>query len=169
MVKKYGFRKYSEDYLQKRQERYSYVALEVKKVICQCGYNDTEESFELAKKWILSNEQLSIIQSFGDTIRELLEYISTWIPIMVSFALGVLTTILSNNTEKIFSKSFWGCFFLTVIMGFVFELLIKTLCINIEKLSVRILKEMTYDEYRLLSSLENNNKKENRGKENGDD
>lgn len=168
MVKKYRFRKYSEDYLQKRQERYSYVASEVKEVICQSGYQDTEESFELARKWILNNEQLSIIHSFGDAIRELLEYISAWIPIMVSFALGVLTTILSNDTEKIFSKSFWGWFFLTVIIGFAFELLIKTLCVKIEKPSVRILKEMTYDEYRLLSGLDNN-KKEKSGKENRND
>ena len=120
----------------------------------------------MAKKWILNNEQLSIIQGFGDAIRELLEYISAWIPIMVSFALGVLTTILSNNTEKIFSKSFWGWFFLIIIMGFAFELLIKTLCIKTEKPRVRILKEMTYGEYRLLSSLEDNKKKEKHGKEN---
>lgn len=165
-MNKNEFRKYSKDYLENRQDQYLYVASEVKKVISECRYQDSKESFELARKWILNNEQISIIQGFGDAIRELLEYISAWIPIMVSFALGVLTTILSNNTQKIFSKGFWGWFFSIVIMGFAFEVLIKTLCIKIEKPCVRILKEMTYGEYRLLSSLEDNKKKGKRGKEN---
>ena len=58
---------------------------------------------------------------------------------------------------------------MTVIMGFVLELLIKTWCTKIEKPSVRILKEMTYDEYRFLSGFENNKKKDKRGTADGDD
>lgn len=168
MIGNHDFRKYSGDYLQNRQERYSYVATEIRKIICQCGYEDSEESFELARKWILNNEQLSLIQGLGDAVRELLEYISSWIPIMVSFALGIITTILSNDPETIFSKSFWGYLFLIVSVGFAFDLLIKTSCIKTEKISVRIIKEMTYGEYKLLISYENNNKKEKSEKKNED-
>lgn len=158
MGRKYDFRDYSENYLQKKQEQYNYVAHKVQKVINECGYEESEASFELAKKWLLNNENLSIIQGVGDAIRELLEYISKWLSTMVGFVLGVLTTLLSNDMEKTFIENFWGYVVFILAIGFALDLLVKTSCTRIEKLCVRIMKEMTYSQYKLLIDAEKNKK-----------
>lgn len=153
------FRECCDDYLMRRKERYTDIALEVQNVINKSGYEECEASFELAKAWMLSNERLSWVTSLIEAGRELLRYCSDWILVMVSFGLGILTAKLSDDFTVIQSKVFWGWFAVIIVIGFPIDLIIKNLCNRIEKSYVTILKDMKYVEYDFL--IKNKRDKEN--------
>lgn len=146
----YNFRECDDAYLERRKKRYANVAMEVQKIIHKCGYEECEESFELAKKWMINNQKLSFLTTFIDAGREILVYASNWIPVVVSFALGILTEKVSDNFAFILDMRFWGVFLGIFSIGFVADLVVKIICTKIEKPNVLILDEMTFAQYKLL-------------------
>lgn len=138
------------DYLDKKKNQYIEVAMEVRNVIKQTGLEDDEGGFELAKIWILNNESLPIIKSFIDAGREILSHLQNWIPVIVAFALGILSESVSEDFKTIFGPDFWIILSVILGVGFLFELMIKQLSSKQDKYPVQILRKMDYIQYRSL-------------------
>ena len=144
-----------DDYLEQKKRQYIYVASEVQSVMNRTDLKDNGGSFELAKGWILNNESLPALKSFGEAVREIISYLQSWIPVGVAFILGILTEKVSDDFEYILKPEFWTLVGIVFVVGFVFELAIKQLCYKWEKYPVKILREMNYEQYKSILDISN--------------
>lgn len=138
------------EYLKLKKEQYTEVAMEIQNVIIELGYEECEGSFELSKAWILNNEKLPIPIAFVTAIRELTSYLESWIPIAVSFALGVLIEKVAGNLAYIETIEFWSMVLVILTLGGSIDLMLKLLNVRSEKYQVLILMNMTYAQYVVL-------------------
>lgn len=156
------FRGYDKKYLDLKGEQYTIVALKIQEIITFLGFEEDEGAFELAKKWLLNNEKLSILRAFTDASREVVKDFAKWIPIIVSFILGALTEHFSKSEFFFVNPVFWFWVLVVILMGFSLDLVLRCMSEKIEQFHIRILQEMTYKEYTtLIGAWKKTNVKEN--------
>lgn len=143
------FRECDEKYIDKKVKQYTNVAVKVRDTIQKSGITEDEGGFSLAKKWLLNNEGLSLLEILGDAVRCLISDFSKWIPIFITYILGALASFFISR-GKVSPFYLLGVPIIIVIVGFCVEVGIKGISVKIEKLHVYILERMTYLEYKNL-------------------
>lgn len=159
------FRKYDDEYIQLKKDQYTDVATRINDVIQRSGYGVDEGGFSLSKKWLLNNERMSLITALGEAGRTLMNDLSKWVPIFISFILGVLTSYFTNQEEFSIANLPWVLFLVIIFLGFCMEIGLKYASEKIEKLHIRILEEMTFSEYKVLIRGMEEKKEEDAGKD----
>lgn len=157
------FRKYDDEYIQLKKNQYTDVATRIYDVIQRSGYVEDEGGFSLAKKWLLNNERMSVISALGEAGRTVMNDLSKWVPIFVSFILGVLTSYFTNQEGFSIVNLPWVLFLVIIFLGFCVEIGLKYASEKIEKLHIRILEEMTFSEYKVLIQGMEEKKEEDAG------
>ncbi len=144
-----NFRKYEKKNLKKKENQYRAVALKIEEVINEMGYPKSEGGFELAKVYLINNEEMSLWLLVKNAFKELVADFKEWIPIVISFLLGILADNIADLTFTMFCSSL----VIILALGFMSNCIVKALSDNLEYLHLRILKEMTYAEYQVLIKI----------------
>lgn len=145
-----SFCKYDGEYIHLKKQQYMDVAERISEIIQKSNYPENEGGFMLAKKWLRNNEQLSSVRAFGEAGRTLLNDLSKWIPVFISFILGLLTNYYTAQNGFSVVTLPWVLFLLIILLGYSVEIGLKCATEKIEKLHIRILDEMTFCEYEVL-------------------
>ena len=148
------FKMCSEKYIKKKAEQYKEVALEVHDVIRQAKLSEDESGYELAKAWILNNEEKSILKLILMGSCELILYLRGWVPLIVVFVLGILTDKVSSDFISI--KQFWIVSIIIIAVGILIDYAFGHLGEWLDGYYIRILKNMSYKQYKyLIADCEN--------------
>lgn len=148
--KKYmKFRKYSDKYVENKMMQYEVVVSEVDRVLEKVGLENNEASFEIAKDLILNNEEMSIWKAIKLAIKDFFCVLNEWIPIVASFLLGLFTEKISNNPVN---KKYWVVVLLIVMLGYIIHIVLKCISEPMDKLNIRILKNLSYNKYKSLKN-----------------
>lgn len=148
-------RKAKKDSIQKKKKQYKKVACKINKVIEKAGFQDPKNEidkgkFELAKTWLINNELLSAKYVVKTLSREILAEIEYAVTMLCTFVLGVITALWAKDKVSISTfpwKAFLTVFGIFLMAQFAFKFLGEGI---IENYSLRILREITYDEYLVL-------------------
>lgn len=151
------FREYKKDYLLTKMTQYEQVAMEINKVIKECKMEECEQGFELAKEMILNNEYLPTLIVLVSVLKEYIVGAGKWFATFITFILGVITALISENVDILMAPDFWKVVLTVFLFGFLFDVLIEIYNTKSEKLHIRILKDMKFDRYKFL--LENHKQK----------
>lgn len=149
-------RKIKKQSIEQKKKQYKEIACKINKVIKKAGFQDpgnkiNKGEFELAKTWLINNELMSAKYVAKTLSREILVEIEYAVTMLCTFVLGVFTTLWANNDDVSISTFPWNVFltvFVVFIMAqFAFKFLGEGI---IEDYNLRILREITYDEYMVL-------------------
>lgn len=149
-------RKIKKQSIEQKKKQYKEIACKINKVIKKAGFQDTgnkinKGEFELAKTWLINNELMSAKYVAKTLSREILVEIEYAVTMLCTFVLGVFTTLWANNDEVSINtfpwKAFLAVFVIFLIAQFAFKFLEEGI---IEDYNLRILREITYDEYMVL-------------------
>lgn len=149
-------RKIKKQSIEQKKKQYKEIACKINKVIKKAGFQDpgnkiNKGEFELAKTWLINNELMSAKYVAKTLSREILVEIEYAVTMLCTFVLGVFTTLWANNDEVSINtfpwKAFLAVFAIFLMAQFVFKFLGEGI---IEDYNLRILREITYDEYMVL-------------------
>ena len=149
-------RKIKKQSIEQKKKQYKEIACKINKVIKKAGFQDpgnkiNKGEFELAKTWLINNESMSAKYVAKTLSREILVEIEYAVTMLCTFVLGVFTTLWANNDEVSINtfpwKAFLSVFVIFLIAQFAFKFLGEGI---IEDYNLRILREITYDEYMVL-------------------
>lgn len=148
-------RKMKKQSIEKKKKQYKEIACKINKVIQKAGFQDPgnkidKGKFELAKTWLINNELMSAKYVAKTFSREILVEIEYAVTMLCTFVLGVFTTLWANDEVSINTfpwKAFLAVFVIFLMAQFAFKFLGEGI---IEDYNLRILREITYDEYMVL-------------------
>lgn len=149
-------RKIKKQSIEQKKKQYKEIACKINKVIKKAGFQDpgnkiNKGEFELAKTWLINNELMSAKYVAKTLSREILVEIEYAVTMLCTFVLGVFTTLWANNDEVSINtfpwKAFLAVFAIFLMAQFVFKFWGEGI---IEDYNLRILREITYDEYMVL-------------------
>lgn len=149
-------RKIKKQSIEQKKKQYKEIACKINKVIKKAGFQDpgnkiNKGKFELAKTWLINNELMSAKYVAKTLSREILVEIEYAVTMLCTFVLGVFTTLWANNDEVSINtfpwKAFLAVFAIFLMAQFVFKFRGEGI---IEDYNLRILREITYDEYMVL-------------------
>lgn len=140
------------------KKQYKKIADGIQKVIEDAGLKNDEGGYELAKSWLINNELMDKKYLIKYLVENLIPEISNGVTMFCTFLLGVLTSLWVNeeaaNILTFPWKPFVGVFLVFFSLQFFLNLYAKSI---IEGYNLRILREMTYAQYKSL--IEENNEK----------
>jgi hypothetical protein len=145
-----------------------YVTNRIQKTIEEMKLPDTEGGFELAKKYLIRNEKLSK-KSFRNFLFNMLMRESIrGFELFVVFVLGLLSDFLSNRMNVGLESYVIKVIVILIMIRCVCSMLLKNQYNELEKFEIRILKDISYEQYKVLcminikdfSDIENSCKKE---------
>lgn len=153
-----SLRKMEKEKISKKKDQYKQIAAGIQKVIEDADLKNDEGGYELAKSWVINNELMDKKYLIKYLVENLIPEISNGVTMFCTFLLGVLTSLWANEeVANIFTfpwKPFVGVFLVFFLLQFVLNLYAKSI---IEGYNLRILREMTYAQYKSL--IEENNEK----------
>ena len=126
------------------------IRQKIRDTIKDADLSECEAGFELAKEMLINNEEagLSIILEYL-----FIEYGSgalRWLQNAITFFLGVFATIIANNSTSEVSGALTRDVIALLLIGWLVEVAGKILKNSVIKLSVRILRSMSFERYKML-------------------
>lgn len=130
-----------------------YVTNRMQKTIEEMKLPDTEGGFELAKKYLIRNEKLSK-KSFRNFLFNMLMRESIrGFELFVVFVLGLLSDFLSNRMNVGLESYVIKVIVILIMIRCVCSMLLKNQYNELEKFEIRILKDISYEQYKVLCMI----------------
>lgn len=130
-----------------------YVTNRIQKTIEEMKLPDTEGGFELAKKYLIRNEKLSK-KSFRNFLFNMLMRESIrGFELFVVFVLGLLSDFLSNRMNVGLESYVIKVIVILIMIRCVCSMLLKNQYNELEKFEIRILKDISYEQYKVLCMI----------------
>lgn len=130
-----------------------YVTNRIQKTIEEMKLPDTEGGFELAKKYLIRNEKLSK-KSFRNFLFNMLMCESIrGFELFVVFVLGLLSDFLSNRMNVGLESYVIKVIVILIMIRCVCSMLLKNQYNELEKFEIRILKDISYEQYKVLCMI----------------
>lgn len=129
------------------------VTNRIQKTIEEMKLPDTEGGFELAKKYLIRNEKLSK-KSFRNFLFNMLMRESIrGFELFVVFVLGLLSDFLSNRMNVGLESYVIKVIVILIMIRCVCSMLLKNQYNELEKFEIRILKDISYEQYKVLCMI----------------
>lgn len=144
------FREFRTDALKKNVEKQCEVAKKVCDTMKNADLKDCSEGFELTKEMLINNERLGVCSVLQEVFYDYCSGGFKWLGFAVTFLLGILATLITDNDANVLSNGIVGYVIALIIMGCVIDIAGKTFEKKVEKMTIRILNDMSYERYRFL-------------------
>ncbi len=148
------FREFKTDFIKKEVEKQYKAAKKVQETMINAELKDCPEGFELTKEMLISNESGGVLWLLQEIFTDYFSGGFKWLGIAVSFMLGIMSTLITDNDKNVLSNGLVGSVIALMIIGYVIDVARKTVEKRVEKLTIRILNAMSYERYRFLLSSE---------------
>lgn len=148
------FRELNNDTLSKEVKKQREVANKVKETMENANLGDCQEGFNLTKEILINNERLGICSLLQEVFADYCSGGFKWLGVAVTFFLGIIATLITDNDANVLDNGLVGCVIVLMIIGYVIDIAGKTFEKKVEKLTVRILNDMSYERYRFLVDSE---------------
>lgn len=142
------FRECTNDYIKLKSEQYLSVAHDIKEIIDRTEMDNTEGTYEIVKKWIVNNELLGKRTMLKEFVYYVLENACIYAKNIVMVVISIFTALISVG-QGINVYAIYVAIICAIILGMI-ESIYKLLKNKLEKLNIRILKDMDYKSYESL-------------------
>ena len=145
------FRKCTKEYLDLKKNQYIEVARYISDTMKTAKMEECEGSFELVKQMIINNESLLWYRLIAAALCEQLKSILPWIAVVVAVMSDVIREEFNLETNMLLAVLL-VVFFVAISI----EAVIKSVSDRTDALNLRILKDMSYEQYEVLVKLDGN-------------
>ena len=130
-----------------------YVTNRIQKTIEEMKLPDTEGGFELAKKYLIRNEKLSKKSYKNFLFNMLMRESIRGFELFAVFVLGLLSDFLSNRMNVGLESYVIKVIVILIMIRCVCSMLLKNQYNELEKFEIRILKDISYEQYKVLCMI----------------
>lgn len=141
------------EYIELKIKQQKELANKINKLIRIEKLPDDKVGFEFAKKLFIEQENFRTTKVLGDFIILYLVKILSAFKQFITFILGFLSSYFVKYIESFNVKNLWLVFIIIVLLCFC-SALEETEKNKLEQLSVRILRDMSYEQYKMLLEYE---------------
>ncbi|RHI16156.1 hypothetical protein DW172_16565 [Agathobacter rectalis] len=130
-----------------------YAANRIKKTIEEMNLTDNEAGFELAKKYLIRNEKSSKKSLSKFLLNVLMSEMTRGMDLLVAFTLGLLSNFLSSKLDVAIKPFVVGLIVILIIIRCILNILLKNSYNELEPFEIRVLKDISYEQYKMLSAI----------------
>lgn len=130
-----------------------YAANRIRKTIEEMNLTDNEGGFELAKKYLIRNEKSSKKSLSKFLLNVLMSEMTRGTDLLVVFMLGFLSNFLSSKLDVAIKPCVVGLIVILIIIRCILNILLKNSYNELEPFEIRVLKDISYEQYKMLSAI----------------
>lgn len=142
-------------YVEIKVSQYEMIANQFNDFFRQSEVEPNEETFQLAKEIILSNENMRMKSLWREVKKPFLVQAGKYFSLIIPFVLGVFSDIFSKDKGIISSGTFWIMIVAGCVLYMAFGVLGETE-INDKSTYEEMIKNMTFEQYCAVNTLRNN-------------